>query len=241
MHSAPTDHYATLGLARGCTEAEIRKAYRLLAKQLHPDVNGSSASSIAQTQQLNAAYDALSDPSRREHYDRELREQSKLVARPRRAPIKVAKDVYLRVEEFLRGTRMEVRVDDPGNTSGSEAYELVVPAGTAPGTRIKLARDAGGTLVVRFMARPDFRFKVRGSDLRCDLKISFQRAQQGGSESVRNVSGSFVRVQIPPKVPRGEVIRIAGEGLPKLCGGRGDLLVRILYQPKVQFRQASRR
>jgi len=239
--SAATDHYATLGLDRRCGEAEIRKAYRLLAKQLHPDVNGGSAHSVAQTQRLNEAHETLSDPTRRERYDRELRELTKPVVRPGRAPIKLAKDVHLRLEEFLRGTRLEVRVDDPGNEVGPETYELVVPAGTAPGTRIKLARDGGGTLVVRVMARPDFRFKARGSDLRCDLKISFQRAQQGGTETVRNVLGSFLRIQIPPNVARGETIRIAGEGLPKSRGGRGDLLVRILHQPKIQFHRTHRR
>lgn len=92
---------------------------------------------------------------------------------------------------------------------------------------------------MRVKARPDFRFKVRGSDLRCDLKIHSQRARQGGTESVRGVTGSFLRVAIPPKVARGEIIRLPGEGLPKPRGGCGDLLVRILYQPEVRIRRAK--
>ena len=96
-------------------------------------------------------------------------------------------------------------------------------------------------VVVRVKARPDFRFKTRGSDLRCDLKISFQRAQQGGVESVRGLTGNFLRVTIPKKVSRGEIIRISGEGLPKPRGGRGDLLVRVLYTPDVQIRRSAGR
>jgi DnaJ-class molecular chaperone len=88
---------------------------------------------------------------------------------------------------------------------------------------------------VRVKARPDFRFKTRGSDLRCDLKITFQRAMQGGTESVRGATGNFLRVQILKKVSRGEIIKIPGEGLPKSRGGRGDLLVRILYRPEVRI------
>jgi len=240
VDSTPTDHYAILGLDRRCTEAQIRSAYRLLAKQLHPDVNGGSANSVARTQMLNEAYETLSDPTRRERYDRERLDQSKPVVRSGKAMIKLAKDVHLRLDEFLRGTRLEVRVDDPGSTVGSETYELVVPAGTAPGTRFKLARNGGGSLVVRVKARPDFRFKVRGSDLRCDLKINFQRAQQGGMESVRGPAGNYLQVRIPPQVARGEVIRFPGEGLPRTRGGRGELQVRILHTPKVQVRRPQR-
>ena len=89
--------------------------------------------------------------------------------------------------------------------------------------------------------RPDFRFKARGSDLRCDLRISSQRATQGGTESVLGATGNFLRVQIPARVERGEIIRIAGEGLPKARGGRGDLLVRVLYRPEIRITRASRR
>ena len=88
--------------------------------------------------------------------------------------------------------------------------------------------------MVRVRARPDFRFKVRGSDLRCDLRINVRRAAEGGAESVRGATGNPVRVPISPGVARGEVIRIAGEGLPKARGGRGDLLVRIIYLPEVR-------
>ena len=151
--------------------------------------------------------------------------------------------MLLSIQEFLRGARLEVRVDDPGNPDGAEIYELIVPPETAPGTRFKIPRDekfGRSFVVVRVKARPDFRFKVRGSDLRCDLKINFQRAQQGGVESVRGAMGNFLRVTVPKKVSRGEVLRIVGEGLPKPRGGRGDLLVRTLYSPNVQIRRAPR-
>jgi DnaJ-class molecular chaperone len=92
-------------------------------------------------------------------------------------------------------------------------------------------------VAVRVKPKPDFRFKVRGADLRCDLKINFQRAQQGGVESVRGVAGNFLRVTIPKKVARGELLTIVGEGLPRPRGGRGDLLVKILYSPTVQIRR----
>ena len=80
LQSTLPDHYATLGLDRGCTDAQIRAAYRLLAKQHHPDLNGGSREAVAHTQALNAAYEILSDPARRRDYDREL------AARQKRTP-----------------------------------------------------------------------------------------------------------------------------------------------------------
>ena len=65
LQPSEPDHYATLGLDRDCTETHIRSAYRLLAKQYHPDVNHGSSAAQAQTQALNAAYEILSDPERR--------------------------------------------------------------------------------------------------------------------------------------------------------------------------------
>jgi DnaJ-class molecular chaperone len=238
------DHYATLGLDTRCTLEQIRAAYRVLAKQFHPDVNQQSPEALSKTQQLNAAYEVLSDAQLRQTYDESRRSAQRRVA-PRAASSQrnVTQDTHLRVDEFLRGTTLTVRVNDPGNPDGAEDYELLVPAGTAPGTRFRIPRTGhfeGGIVTVRVGARPDFRFKVKGSDLRCDLRISTQRAAQGGSEMVKGITG-MVRINIPRKVERGEIIRVAGEGLPKANGDRGDLLVRIMYRPEVRISRTARR
>jgi len=241
LQSVTPDHYATLGLDRGCTDNQIRAAYRLLTKQQHPDVNGGSRAAVVQTQALNAAYEILSDPARRREYDAELVARKKPAAVAGKSMRNVTKEVQLRLEDFMRGTTLEVMVNDFANPAGAETYELVVPPDTTPGTRFRLSRNGGGFVLVRVKARADFRFKVRGADLRCDLKINSQRALQGGTESVRGVTGNYLRVSIPPKVARGETIRIPGEGLPKPRGGRGDLIVRILYTPEVRIRRGLRR
>ena len=121
------------------------------------------------------------------------------------------------------------------------AAELPLPLNTKARTGCGLGRNfSGGHVLVRVRARPDFRFKVRGSDLRCDLRIQNQRAAQGGLESVRGAAGNYLRVQIPPGLARGEVLRIGGEGLPKPRGGRGDMLIRITYRPEVRITRARR-
>jgi DnaJ-class molecular chaperone len=245
LQTAVPNHYATLGLDRRCTAAQIRAAYRVLAKQHHPDLHSGSSAAVAHTQALNAAHEILSDPEKRAAHDRELDAPKKSAPKTRPAKIQrnLAQDVFLRLEDFLRGTTREVRVHDPANPNGAEIYELVIPPGTAPGTRFRLSRNepfAGGWVQLRVKAQPDFRFKTHGADLRCDLKIKAERAAQGGTEMVRGVSGAMLRVPIPRGVSRGEILRISGEGLPKPRGGRGDLLVRITYRVEVRVRRAGK-
>lgn len=65
-----TDYYATLGIARGASEAEIKRAYRSLARKHHPDVSKDKAQAEAHFKEINEAYEVLSDPQKRQMYDR---------------------------------------------------------------------------------------------------------------------------------------------------------------------------
>lgn len=233
-----------LGLDRGCSVTQIHAAYRVLAKQHHPDLNSNSPAASTRTQTLNEAYEILSDPDLRAAYDRELEAPKKPSIQKRAAKTEknLSQDFNLPLEDFLRGATREVRLNDPANPNGAEIYELVIPPDTAPGTKFRLPRTepfAGGFVQLRVKAAPNFRFKVRGSDLRCDLKIKTERAVQGGFEMVRGLTGGMVRVPIPRGVGRNEVIRINGEGLPKPRGGRGDLLVRITYKLEARVTRKS--
>ena len=246
MQPAQPDHYATLGLDRRCTTAQIRAAYRLLAKRHHPDLNPGSDEAPARSQEINAAHEPLSDHARRRAYDRDLDARNHTEAPAPRAKLErnISQDARLRIEDFLRGATLDVRVQDPANPDGAETYRLIIPPDTAPGTRFRLPRTApfdGGFVQVRVRALPGFRFKVRGSDLRCDLRINSRRATQGGAEMIAGPTGAPIRVPIPAGMARGEIVRIPREGLPKPRGGRGDLLVRITYRPEVRITRASGR
>jgi DnaJ-class molecular chaperone len=219
--------------------AQVRAAYRALVKQHHPDRHAQSSEAIARSQQLNAAYEVLSDPARRRFYDQELDPTgtSDRNAPGGRIERNISQDVNLPIEDFFRGTSLMIRVNDPGNSAGAETYQLIVPAMTAPGARFRIPRAGemeGGFVQVRLRARPGFRFKLRGSDLRCDLRISASRAAAGGSETMAGACGRSLRLSIPRNVKRGQVLRLAGEGLPKARGGRGDLLVRVIYRTEVR-------
>ena len=239
------NHYDTLGLDRRCTTAQIRAAYRRLVKQHHPDVNHTAPEATRRVQALNTAHAALSDSVRRAEYDRELDGDNPAAATVRGGRHRdIAQDVMLRIEEFFRGTALNIRVNDPANPQGAESYELEVPPDTAPGTKFRLLRAeefSGSCVVVRLRVLPGGRFRARGSDLRTDLRINAPRAASGGSETIPGANGRMVRVTIPAGVTRGAVLRVPGEGLPKPRGGRGDLLVRVTYRVEVKITRGSKR
>ena len=238
------NHYATLGLERGCGEDAIRKAYRLLSKVHHPDLHASAPESIARTQALNEAYAVLSNPARRAAYDEELARAQRRTepARARGRAGAIRQDVQLTIRELFLGTTLTVQVRDPATGGGTESFSLEVPPGTAPGARFRIARGAaagGGSVLVRIKVRPDRTFKAKGADLRCELNITAPRALAGGVEWVRGPQGNRIAVQIPARAARGAILRVPGEGLPKARGARGDLLVRLQYRPDVRIlRQA---
>ena len=233
-------HYSALGLDRRCTAADVRDAYRLLVKRHHPDLNQQSPEAVRRSQRLNEAHEVLSDPRRRRDYDRDLDESRSRTSRSGKIERNISQDVNLRIEDFFRGVALEVSVKDPSNPE-TELYHLAVPAMTAPGARFRLPRNppfTGGFVVLRVRALPGFRFKARGSDLRCDLRIEPRLAAEGGTQMLPGPTGVQLRLTIPARTGRGEILRIAGEGLPRARGARGDLLVRVTYRPEVRVSRA---
>lgn len=219
-----------------------------MTRLFHPDVNPGSAEAVEQMMGINLAYEVLGDPERRGAYDQELadrdaagRSRRTSAVRGKSAPL--VQEVPLNVEELIGGAVRDVSVRDPGNPDGPETYRLVVPPETAPGTKFRIPRvgsAAGSVVVLKVTVRPGFRFKARGSDLRCDLRISSSRAEQGGVEYVQGADGTRHRLTIPRGIARGAELRIEGGGLPRSRGGRGDLRVRITYRIEVRVSRPGR-
>jgi len=242
MNDSIPDHYSVLGVGRRSSLEEVRMAFRLKARQVHPDLNPGDPEALRRSQELNAAYEVLSDLKLRREYDRERDDAAvpgkQAFSARGRVERNVTQEVRLRPEEFIRGTTMEVTVRDPANPDGPETYTLEVPEDTAPKSRLRIPRTgavAGGDVIVRLMLMPSARFKAIGSDLRVDLRISASRATQGGTEMVPGPTGGMVRISIPAGIARGATIKVPGEGLPKPRGGRGDLIARIMYRPEVRI------
>ncbi|MGZ6593636.1 MAG: DnaJ C-terminal domain-containing protein [Gaiellaceae bacterium] len=207
MPVAYRDYYEALGVSRGASSDEIRRAYRRLARKYHPDVNKDPEAG-ERFREIAEAYEVLSDPDKREPYDR-------LGSNWR------AGDDVSGAPGFGGFEDIRVEFGDGAGFGGfSDLFESLFGTGTR-GT----AAGAG------------FSRARRGADLEAELELSLEEAADGGHRWVRLGDGRSYEVTIPPGVREGQRIRLAGEGGNGSGGGpNGDLLLRVRLRPHPRFR-----
>jgi curved DNA-binding protein len=126
--------------------------------------------------------------------------------------------------EVARGAERMVGVD-------GRRLQVAIPAGVNDGSKIRLrgaVKQSGGPagdLVITVKVQPDPRFERRGADLVTELPLTLAEALLGAEVPVQVPTGS-VKLRVRPNTQNGQEIHLAGRGLPKRGGGKGDLVVR---------------
>jgi len=207
------DFYKELGVSRTASADEIKKAYRKLAAQLHPDKHAGDKKAEARFKQVNRANQVLSDPAKRKLYD-EFGEDA------------------LR-EGFDAGAARAYRSATRGGRvrhGGGPNLEDLFGAGGAQGGIGDMLGDlfGGG----RRRSGPQ-----KGSDLASEVQVDFMSAVRGAELRLRvQEGGDEVTVRVPPGAGDGDRVRIAGHGAPGAFGGpAGDLLLTIKVAPHPKF------
>jgi curved DNA-binding protein len=224
------DYYATLGVARSANDTEIKKAFRKLAREYHPDVAKDKKRAEEKFKEVNEAYEVLSDPAKRKRYD-ELGANWKAGAEFRPPP---------GWEQFGGGRGFRRRPGAGGdfefNFGGagfSDFFEQFF------GQRTRGGR--GG-----FETRNDFedeKFAERGEDIEGEILVSLSEVLHGSVRTVnvrrgtgRSAKTETYRVKIPPGVGEGQRLRLAGRGEAGSGGGEtGDLYLRVKYARHPDF------
>jgi DnaJ-class molecular chaperone len=215
------DLYAQLGVKRGATEAEIKKAYRSLAKQLHPDRNQDNPKAAERFNKVTQAYDLLSDADKRARYDRgEIDEEGNP-----KSPFGSG----FGGGSYGSGAR-------PGGAGGFEGYsgggsggpdlsDLFegLFGGASGGRRAGGSPFGGGA-----QARP--RAAAKGADVAYRLTVPFIDAATLAPQRVTLADGSTIELKLPKGVEDGAKIRLAGKGEAG-AGGKGDAIVTIAMEP----------
>src|SRR6056297_2989558 len=197
------DPYEVLGVKKTATQDEIKKAYRKLAKKLHPDLHPGDAGKKAEFQAVAAANDLLSDPEKRKRYD-----AGEFVARGHERPERPSYHQYADQEAGRRY--------DPGAGMGGfqDASDLF--------SDLFGRRRAGGGGQYRQ------EFHARGQDARYHLDVDFLDAARGTKRSVTMPDGKAIEITVPPGLKDGQTLRLRGKGGAGFGDGPpGDALVTI--------------
>jgi len=216
------DLYQRLGLKRGATEAEIKKAYRSLAKQLHPDRNKDNPKAAERFGQITAAYDLLSDKDKRARYDRgEIDEEGNP-----KMPFGGGFGGYQPGGGGGPQPGAGFENFNFGGGGGADAADLSDLFeglfGGATGGR------PGGGPFSGFGRRP--RSAQKGADIAYRLKIPFEDAVALKPQRITLADGKTIDLKLPQGLEDGTRIRLAGKG-EEGPGGRGDAIVTIEIAP----------
>ena len=215
------DLYSTLGVARGASEADIKKAYRKLAKELHPDRNKDNPKASERFSRVTQAYDILTDKDKRAQYDRgEIDEDGNP-----RAPFGFGAGG----PHPGAGGGHRRGANGADFDFGGEAADLSDLFEGLFGGAGRRGRGFGG--FGRRSAPPQ-----RGADIAYRLEVSFEDAATLKGQRVTMAGGKTLDIKLPPGVEDGTRIRLAGQGQSG-PGGRGDAIVTIAVRPHRFFRR----
>ena len=208
--------YNVLGVAPTASDAEIRAAFRTLAKKHHPDRNKGDKGSEEKFKEVSAAFDIIGDADRRRKFDAgEIDEQGR--------------------ERAAGGFRY-----GPGAGAGPGGFQSGYGSGYSGGFANKGDFDDLGDIFADLFGRgrtaggqPG---AMRGRDMKYGLEIDFLDAARGGAKRVTMPDGRQLDVTIPAGVETGQTLRLRGQGEAGVAGGpTGDVLVEITVKPHPVF------
>ena len=246
------DYYEVLGVSKGASEDEIKKAYKKLARKYHPDMNPGDKEAEEKFKEVNEANEVLSDPEKKARYDQfgfagvdpsygaggpggaggfgggQTRRNGPQRGESIRASVSVT------FTEAAFGCEKEVTIER------SEQCPTCKGNGCAPGTTPEICPDCHGSGVVQVQQRTPM--GVFASSRPCQRcrgtgKIIHQPCTDcGGTGAVRK--RKTIKVNIPAGIDHGQTISLRGQGNAGKNGGpAGDLLITVMVRPHELFRR----
>ena len=235
-----SNYYSILGVEKTATQDEIKKSYRKLASQHHPDKGGDTA----KFQEIQTAYATLSDDQKRAQYDNpnpfghgpghggnpfdfdnifnvfgtqfrqtHSRPQSRMT-------------LWISLYDVATGGS---RIVSMGTQQGTQEIEINLPTGIGDGDNVqyKGLGPNGADLIVNFRIRPDAKWHRQESNLITESTVSMWILIAGGVINIADIRNNKLELTVPSKTQPGTMLRTRGRGLPDRNGENGDMLIKL--------------
>jgi DnaJ-class molecular chaperone len=225
------DPYEILGVPKAASSSDIKKAFRRLAKKLHPDANNRDPKAAAKFAELNSAYEIVGDDKKRAAFDRgEIDAEGK----PRFHGFDASSASP--GPGFGRESRFETFTWGPEGFRRSSGR-----AGGGFGRFDDILSDmfghgAAGAGTRHGFDEEDFSASRRGQDISVSLTITLDDLDKGVTKRLRLPTGKDVDVKVPAGLTSGQQIRLKGQGLPGYGGPAGDALITVTIAPHPHFK-----
>tara|TARA_R100000935_G_scaffold31595_2_gene52108 strand:- start:207 stop:1124 length:918 start_codon:yes stop_codon:yes gene_type:complete len=209
------DYYKTLELDKSATKADVKKAYRKLARKYHPDLNPEDESAKKRFQQLNEANEVLSDPEKRKKYD------------------EYGKD-WQHADHFEQ--QKQQRSHDRGGFGGFSGGQGQAYSGNFDNDNFSdfFEQMFGGGARSRGTGRSP---QYKGQDFNAELQLNLSDVYSSHKQTI-TVNGKSIRITIPAGVENGQTIKISGYGGPGAQGGpKGDLYITFKILNNTKFKR----
>ncbi len=228
------DYYKTLGVARGASQDEIKKAFRGLARKYHPDMNKGDKRAEEKFKEINEAHEVLSDPEKRQKYDQfgaHWGQYSRAGGRPEDFnwdPWRRAQGGYSTQQvspEDLQRIFGKMSGQGDGMGGFSDFFEALF--GNLGGSR---APGFGGQRVQQ---------PQRSRDVHHTVEITLEEAFEGTTRVLQWEDGSKVEASIPPGVKTGSKVRLRGQARNTRGAQSGDVFLNIEVRPHPLFKRSG--
>jgi len=239
------NYYETLGVSRDAGADEIKRAYRRLASQHHPDKGGDKN----KFQEIEEAYRVLSDPQQRAMHDNPgfgrnpgfgfqsggfdfdtifdiFGAKFQHPYQQQRRAQHAIMTLWVTLRDIAQGGRKTVSV---GTAQGNSTIEIEIPPGINDGDSIQYGGIGPGglDLVITYRIHPDPRWTRNGLTLQTDETVSVWDLILGTELPIRDMLGNTLSLTVGAGTQPGTVLRLRGRGLTDRTGRTGDLLVRV--------------
>jgi len=242
-------HYQTLGVNKDASPEDIKRAFRKLAMQHHPDRGGDET----RFKEIQAAYDVLGDPTRRAEYDNPRPNGFRFQAGPgfaagpggfdfdqifsmfgadmgrRNSRPQVRMSLWITLRDVVQGGKRTLNVS---TSAGSSLVEIEIPSMIDDGQTVQYTGMApnGADLLVQFRVKPDSTWQRQGATLLLDHPVSIWTLLLGGEITIVTLTDQRLTVRVPAHTRPGTMLRVRGFGLRDSQGRAGDLMVRAQAQ-----------